>query len=343
MGRAGTRPARVAPVPIRLRNAIQNHETDPDPDPGLDRGALLDEVLASLGTRPRSIPSKYLYDERGSELFEQICELDEYYLTRTEAAILLDNAVEIVACAGPRCMLVEYGSGSSTKTRILLDRADDLAAYVPIDISREILVRSVHALRLRYPRLTVHPVAADYTADHELPALDPPEDRRVVWFPGSTIGNLVPAEAQRFLEHMGRVAGPGGGLLIGVDLHKDTATLEAAYDDAKGLSAEFALNLLDRLNRELGADFERAHFAYRAHYDEREKRIVMALVSRRALRIRIGAHEFELEEGETIRTEYSYKYTLEGFAGCAEAAGMRAERVWTDAAGLFSVHYLVVD
>ena len=300
-------------------------------------------MLASLRTRPRSIPSKYLYDERGSELFEQICELDEYYLARTEAAILLDNAVEIVAYAGPRCMLVEYGSGSSTKTRILLDRADELAAYVPVDISREILVRSVRALRLRYPRLKVHSVAADYTADHALPALDPPEDRRVVWFPGSSIGNLVPTEAQRFLERMGRVAGPGGGLLIGVDLHKDSATLEAAYDDARGLSAEFALNLLDRLNYELDADFERAHFAYRAYYDEREKRIVMELVSERAHRFRVGAHEFELAEGETIRTEYSYKYTLEGFAERAEATGLRVERVWTDAAGLFSIHYLVVD
>ncbi len=300
-------------------------------------------MLTSLRARPRSIPSKYLYDERGSELFEQICELDEYYLTRTEAAILLDNAGEIVACAGPRCMLVEYGSGSSTKTRILLDRADDLAAYVPVDISSEILARSVRALRARYPRLRVHPLAADYTSDHELPALDPPENRRVVWFPGSSIGNLVPTEAQRFLERMGRVARPGGGLLIGVDLHKDTATLEAAYDDAKGVSAEFALNLLDRLNQDLDADFERADFAYRAHYDEREKRIVMELVSRSAVRFHIGAHEFELEEGETIRTEYSYKYTLEGFAECAEAARLRVERVWTDADGLFSVHYLEVD
>lgn len=343
MGRAGTCPARVAPVPIRLRNVIQNREPDPDPDPGLDRGAFLDDVLASLGTSPRSIPSKYLYDERGSELFEQICQLDGYYLTRTEAAILLDHAAEILACAGPRCMLVEYGSGSSAKTRILLDRADDLAAYVPVDISREFLVRSARALRVRYPRLKIHPVAADYTADHELPALDPPEDRRVVWFSGSTIGNLAPAEAQRFLERLGRIAKPGGGLLIGVDLHKDTATLEAAYDEAEGLSAEFALNLLDRLNDELGADFERAHFAYRARYDEGEKCIVMELVAQRALRIRIAGHEFELEEGEPIRTEYSYKYTLGGFAERAEAAGLRVERVWTDASDLFSIHYLVVD
>jgi dimethylhistidine N-methyltransferase len=299
-------------------------------------------VVRSLGSTPRSIPSKYLYDARGSELFEQICELDEYYLTRSEAAILRANASEIVDAAGRDCMLVEYGSGSSTKTRILLDQADDLRAYVPIDIAHEMLLSTARSLRVRYPRLLVKPVVADYTASYELPKLDPPEARRVVWFPGSTLGNLVPDEANAFLEHMRRVAGPGGGLLIGVDLHKDTAILEAAYDDARGVSAEFALNVLDRLNRELGADFERAQYAYRARYEELEQRVVMQIVSERAQRVRIGPHEIEFASGETIRTEYSYKYTLEGFAARAEAAGLRPERVWTDPAGLFSVHYLAV-
>lgn len=299
--------------------------------------------MASLAATPRSIPSKYLYDERGSELFEQICQLDEYYLTRTEAAILRDHAPEIIECVGPRCMLVEYGSGSSTKTRILLDRADTLAAYVPIDISRKMLLRSARALRVRYPRLVVRPLVADFTADYELPKLDPPEDRRVVWFPGSSLGNLVRSQARDFLRHMRRVAGSSGGLLIGVDLHKDTATLEAAYDDPAGVSAEFALNVLDRLNRELGADFAHDGFSYRAHYDEREQRVVMAIVSERAQRVRITEHSFELAAGETIRTEYSYKYTLEGFAECAEAAGLRVQRVWTDPERLFSVHYLAAD
>ncbi len=309
------------------------------PDPPND---FLDDVLVSLAAKPRSVQSKYLYDERGSALFEQICALDEYYLTRTESEILRQNADAIVACLETDCMLIEYGSGSGTKTRILLDQARELAAYVPIDISTGILMRSAEALRVRYPGLKVCPVAADYTGDYELPKLDPRETSRVVWFPGSTIGNFTPEEAHEFLDHVARVAGPGGGLLIGVDLHKDTPTLEAAYDDSAGVSAEFALNLLDRMNRELGADFDRERFGYRARYDETELRIEMSIVSLEAQRVRVGPREFSLAADETIRTEYSYKYTLAGFDERARAAGLRSERVWTDPAALFSVHYLVV-
>ncbi len=303
---------------------------------------FLDDVLRTLGTTPRSIPSKYLYDERGSRLFEQICELDEYYLTRTEAGILRESAGEIAERIGEGCLLIEYGSGGSTKTRILLDRARGLAAYVPLDISREFLLQSAEGLRVRYPGLEVRPVCADYTADYELPKLDPPESRRVVWFPGSTIGNLTPQQAKVFLSHIAHIAGDGGGLLIGVDLHKDTATLEAAYDDAQGISAEFALNLLDRMNRELGADFRRDRFGYHAAYDEREKRMEMAIVSLDAQDVRIGGREFALDAGERIRTEYSYKYSLDGFAELAHGAGLEVEHVWTDAGPLFSVQYLVV-
>ncbi len=303
---------------------------------------FLDDVLRTLGKTPRSVPSKYLYDERGSRLFEQICGLDEYYLTRTEDAILRECADEIAARIGEGCLLIEYGSGSSTKTRILLDRARGLAAYVPIDASRELLLQSVEGLRVRYPGLEVRPVCADYTGDYELPKLDPPESRRVVWFPGSTIGNLTPGEAKVFLSHVARVAGDGGGLLIGVDLHKDTATLEAAYDDPKGISAEFALNLLDRMNRELGADFRRDRFGYHAGYDEREQRIEMTIVSLAAQDVRIGGRTFALEAGERIRTEYSDKYTLDGFAELAHGSGLEVERLWTDAEGLFSVQYFRV-
>ncbi|MBW2280974.1 MAG: L-histidine N(alpha)-methyltransferase [Deltaproteobacteria bacterium] len=303
---------------------------------------FLEDALRTLGTIPRSVPSKYLYDEHGSQLFEQICQLDEYYLTRTEAVILRDCADEVAERMGEGCLLIEYGSGSSTKTRILLDRAPALAAYVPIDISREFLMQSAESLSARYPSLDVRPVCADYTGDYELPKLDPAESRRVVWFPGSTIGNLTPGEATAFLAHVTVVAGHGGGLLIGVDLHKDARTLEAAYDDAQGVSAEFALNLLDRMNRELGADFRREDFGYHAAYDEREKRIEMAIVSRSDQRVRIDGREFALAAGERIRTEYSYKYTLEGFAELARGAGLDVERVWTDSESLFSVQYLVV-
>jgi len=213
---------------------------------------------------------------------------------------------------------------------------------VPIDISRTFLLQSAEALRVRYPALDVRPVCADYMADYELPKLDPPESHCVVWFPGSTIGNLTPAEAKGFLCHVAALVGHGGGLLIGVDLHKDTQTLEAAYDDAQGVSAEFALNVLDRMNRELGADFRRERFGYHAAYDERAQRIEMAIVSLAAQQVRIDGRAFAFEAGERIRTEYSYKYTLDGFAELAHAGGLEVERVWTDAEALFSVQYLVV-
>ena len=241
---------------------------------------------------------------------------------------------------GERCLLVEYGSGSSLKTRVLLDRRSDLAGYVPIDISREHLLDSAQALRQRYPDLEVLPVCADYTAHHDLPEPSAEVARRVVFFPGSTIGNFEPPDARAFLKQIARTCGRGGGLLIGVDLHKDTETLEAAYDDSQGVSAAFALNLLERMNRELGADFELKRFGYAAYYDEVERRVVMAIESLEDQTVRLGSAEIQLDEGEQIRTEHSYKYSLEDFEALSADADLTVERVWTDPDELFSVQFL---
>ena len=241
---------------------------------------------------------------------------------------------------GERCLLIEYGSGSSLKTRVLLDHKRDLAGYVPIDISRGHLLQSAASLRERYPLLAVLPVCADYTGDYQLPAPEGAVGRRVVFFPGSTIGNLEPAEASSFLKHIARICGRGGGILIGVDLHKDARTIELAYDDPGGISAAFALNLLERMNRELGSDFDLKRFGYDSSYDEVEQRVVMAVESLEDQVVRLGGQEIELEEGERIRTEYSYKFTLDGFRKLAAEADLEVERVWTDPQNLFSVQFL---
>jgi len=309
-----------------------------DHEPGLD--LLRREVTAGLSAIPPRIPSKYLYDQRGSELFDQICELDEYYPTRSETEILRERGDEIADLLGPGCMLVEYGSGSSLKTRLLLDRIHYPATYVPVDISREHLLASAASLRRRYPELEVAPVCADYTAPFSLPEAAPESSRRAVLFPGSTIGNLDPDEAARLIRGMAQVTGPGGQLMIGVDLHKDTAVLEAAYDDSAGVSAEFALNVLDRLRRELGAKFDRRRFRYVSRYDTDARRVEMCLESTEDQIVRIGEVALAFSAGARIVTEYSYKYSLEGFAEVAEQAGCRTRQVWTDRAGLYSFHCL---
>ena len=303
---------------------------------------FLEDVLAGLRERPRSVPCKYLYDARGSQLFDRICELDEYYLTRTETRILRENAARIAAELGPGCLLIEYGSGSSHKTTILLDATDAWAGYVPIDISRGQLARSAERLRRRYPGLEVLPVCADYLDDHEIPTPKADSARRIVFFPGSSIGNFERPEAEAFLRHMGSEADRDGGILIGVDLHKDTATIEAAYDDAQGVSAAFALNLLERMNRELGADFELERFGYDAFYDEAKHRVVMSIQSLQEQTVRLAGCQIELAEGERIRTEYAYKYTLDDFAELAGASGLRVEQTWTDPRELFSVQLLAL-
>lgn len=317
-----------------------------DPDaPDLD--AFRHDVLRGLASSPRCIPSKYFYDERGSRLFDEITRTEEYYPTRTEQAIMDAHGSEMAEAIGPRAILIEYGSGSSRKTRTLLDALDPgahpergLVAYVPIDISSDHLLRTAETLRNAYPELLVAPVAADYTSDFELPPLPPA--RRVVYFPGSTIGNFSRGQATAFLFHAAETARPGGGLLIGIDLVKDRATLEAAYDDAAGVTARFNLNLLHRINRELGGTFDPDGFRHLAEWNEDERRIETYLVSLRAQTAEVAGVAFRFAEGERIHTENSHKYTVEGFAGEAAEAGFTLRRAWTDPRDWFAVLYFEV-
>ena len=304
-----------------------------------DSGEFLADAVAGLSAFPRTLPCKYFYDETGSQLFDGICELDEYYLTRTETSILEEHGSTMTERIGPGAALIEYGSGSSVKTCLLLDRLRLPAAYVPIDISREHLLTTVVGLRERYPDLRILPVVADYTADFDLPPAMP-EARRTAFFPGSTLGNFAPPEARAFLRRIARRVRPGGGLLIGVDLKKDPAELEAAYNDASGVTREFNLNLLARMNRELDADFDLAAFEHRAIWNEEAGRVEMHLESRRDQRVRLGEQVFRFAKGETIWTESSYKFTVEGFARLASEAGFDVLSVWTDPAHRFSVQYL---
>lgn len=309
--------------------------------PAAASGAFLRDALEGLAREPKLLPCKYFYDARGSQLFDQICDLEEYYPTRCEAEVLRRNAAEMAGLFGPRCVLIEYGSGSSRKTRLLLDRLSDAAAYVPVDISAEHLLLSARGLARRYPGLVIRPVAADFTGPFTLPPL-PAAARRVVFFSGSTVGNFHPAEAVGLLAHIARLVGPGGGLLIGVDLKKDTETLERAYNDARGVTAAFNLNILARMNRELGADFAMERFRHRAIYDATAGRIEMHLVSLEDQVVRLADQTIRFKAGETICTEYSYKYGLDDFRALVARVGFGVERVWTDDDRLYSVQYLSV-
>jgi dimethylhistidine N-methyltransferase len=307
---------------------------------GPDTHRFRADVMHGLARPAKELPCKYFYDERGSRLFEQICELDEYYLTRTELAIMRQFAGAMAARLGPRCLLVEFGSGSSTKTRLLLDQLEKPAAYVPVDISGAHLERSARILAAEYPGLPVLPMHADFTAPLTLPQDLSPGARRVVYFPGSTIGNFTPAEAQALLGRARALCGLGGGLLIGVDLKKDRQTLEAAYNDARGVTREFNLNLLRRINRELAGDFRLDRFRHHAFYNAEAGRIEMHLVSTGRQAVRIGPARIAFAAEENVRTEYSYKYDVEGFGTLAASAGWTVEQVWTDERRLFGVLYL---
>jgi dimethylhistidine N-methyltransferase len=302
---------------------------------------FLEEVTEGLSRPRKALPPKYFYDERGAQLFEAICELPEYYLTRAELAIMAEHAGEMAGRLGEGCAVVEYGSGSGRKTRLLLAALSPVA-YVPVDISRSQLQVTAREIAAEFPGLSVTAVCADYSRALQLPPLAGAPRRRVVYFPGSTVGNLTPAEAARFLANARRLAGPGGGMLVGVDLKKDAARLNAAYNDARGVTAEFNLNLLRRINRELGADFDLAAFRHHAFYNEAEGRIEMHLVSLAEQRVRVGRARFAFRDGESIHTESSYKYTAEEFGELARGAGFRPERHWTDAGLEFAVHYLAV-
>jgi dimethylhistidine N-methyltransferase len=286
------------------------------------------------------LPCKYFYDATGSELFERITTLDEYYPTRTELALMKRHAPEMAALLGRRCLLIEYGSGSSTKTRLLLDHLIEPAGYAPIDVSCEHLHRSAQELSAEYPDIEMLPLCADFTRPLDAPTPRKPAARRVVYFPGSTIGNLTPDEAIALLRRTAQLCGPGGGLLLGADLRKDPRILEAAYNDSQGVTAAFNRNILVRINRELGGDFVVEQFAHRAFYNAAQGRVEMHLVSLRDQTVHIGKAEFFFAAGESIRTEYSHKYSLIGLRVLAEAAGFTVARVWTDELQYFSVLYL---
>jgi len=305
--------------------------------------SFCEAVLDGLRTPQKKIPSKFLYDDRGSKLFDRICEQEEYYPTRTEMSIMRAHADEMAEKIGPRARLVEYGSGSSRKIRILLDHLEDPAVYVPIDISGEHLVEAAEALSADYPNLPVQPLCADYTSAVDLPPPPAPVARTVGYYPGSTIGNFQPEDAREFLTRVADTVGPDGGLLIGVDLQKDVDVLEAAYNDAAGVTAAFNKNLLRRMNRELDATFDPDQFEHLSVWNEGKGCIESFLRSRKAQTVTVAGHSFSFEEGETIHTEYSYKYTLDGFAALAASADFSIETVWTDDRSYFSVQYCVVD
>lgn len=304
--------------------------------------AFLGEVLDGLARQPKRLSCKYFYDDRGSRLFEEICGLKEYYLTRTELAIMRSHGREMAAEVGPESMLVEYGSGSGVKIRILLDHLADPVAYAPVDISREALLWSAERLSLAYPTVEILPVCADFVGDFQLPSPQRTPARTVVYFPGSTIGNFQPAAAREMLSRIARQCGEGGGLLIGADLRKDPAVLEAAYNDRRGVTAEFNLNLLHRINNELGGDFDLDGFEHRAVYNPEEGRVEISLVSRERQAVTIEDEVFRFEPGEPIRTEYSYKYSVDGFAAMAAEAGLTLRRTWTDDGSRVAVFYFVV-
>ncbi len=302
---------------------------------------LLEDVLAGLALPKKSIPPKYFYDEQGCRLFEAICELPEYYLTRTETAILRGNIAEIAQFIGPEAQLIEFGCGVQAKTRILI-QALQTQLYVPIDIAIDTLRTSSNELARRFPFLNIVGICADHTRPLALPEfVGVPIRKKAVFFPGSTIGNFTPNEALAFLRQARKMAGAGGVLLVGVDLKKDKATLDAAYADAKGATAQFNLNLLRRINRELAADFQLNRFRHKAFYDPVLGRIEMHLESLYSQFVHVAGRRFDFAPGETIHTEISCKYSITEFQELGKRAGFTPEKVWTDPEQLFSVHGMV--
>lgn len=308
-----------------------------------DLATFRDDVMNGLSRKQKQIPCKYFYDERGSQLFDAICELEDYYLTRSELAIMERFAPEMGERIGPGAMLVEYGSGSGTKTRILLDHLPKPAAYVPVDISREHLYRSAGRIAADHPGIEVLPACADFTQSFALPIASRAPSHAAVYFPGSTIGNFTPEGARRLLRQIAMLCGLGGGLLIGIDLRKDKSVIEAAYNDSKGVTAAFNLNLLRRINRELDGDFDLATFHHEAEYCPADGRIEMKLISQSDQTVTIDDEPFAFESGEPILTEYSHKYSIDGFAALAREAGLSLRKSWSDEQDNFAVLHLVVE
>ena len=300
-----------------------------------------DEVLRGLRKSPKELPTKYLYDERGSDLYEQICTLDEYYIPRTELAIMENNIDEMVSLLGPNATLIEYGCGSCNKTHILLDNMVDIAAYIPIDISHEQLQRVAAELEENYPGLEILPVCADYTGSFQIPSPKERGDRIIVYFPGSSIGNFDPVTAKVLLSKIAATCGTGGALLIGTDLKKDLDILYRAYNDRDGITAAFNTNVLERINRELQGNFQLKDFEHRAFYNSDASRVEMHLVSMKDQTVHLDNTSIAFMKGETIWTESSYKYDMDSFQRLAAEAGFSVERAWTDEKKWFSVQYLV--
>lgn len=298
-------------------------------------------VLEGLSRPQKTIPSKYFYDAAGSRLFQEITELDEYYPTRTELALLEGAADELARLVGPRARLIEFGAGSLHKMRVLLGAMQIPEAFVPVDISQEHLVESATALAGEFPDVEIHPVVADFTQQMDPSLLGgTPGSRRIAFFPGSTIGNFGPADAEAFVGRVARLVGSGGGFLVGVDLKKDLKVLQDAYNDSRGVTAAFNKNLLVRINRELGGNFDPDRFWHHARYNGDEGRVEMHLVSRGAQTVAVGDEVIRFQDGETIHTENSYKYSVDEFLDLARRAGFHPVRTWTDEADLFSIHFL---
>ncbi|MFB3063541.1 MAG: L-histidine N(alpha)-methyltransferase [Gammaproteobacteria bacterium] len=303
-------------------------------------GDITQEVLAGLAQPQKRLSPKWFYDEEGSRLFDRITKLPEYYPTRTELGILNTHIAEMADMIGSRAAIVEFGAGSSVKIRILLDNLETPAAFIPVDISGEHLLDAARQLAMDYPDLEILPVCADFTQPFDLPVPAAAVNRNLMFFPGSTIGNFNLKQARQLLKVIAIEAGAGGGLLIGVDLKKDRATLESAYNDEDGVTASFNLNLLVRLNREIGVDFDLGQFTHRAIYNEDKGRIEMHLVSEKTQSVTIAGRRIDFVAGEYILTECSHKYELQEFADLAGEAGFDVRKVWTDPGRMFSVQYL---
>lgn len=305
------------------------------------QGSFLEAVIQGLSRADRAIPCRFLYDGPGSRLFDAITRLPEYYPTRTEIGILKAHAADIARHAGRGAELIELGSGSSEKVGVLLDALDDPAAYVPIDISRDHLLAAARRIAATRPRLEVHAICADFDEEFALPRIRA-GGRRMAFYPGSTIGNFTPGRARAFLAAWGRRLGRGARFLIGVDLQKSPETLNAAYNDSRGVTARFSLNLLARANRELGADFDLSAFRHEARYLEDEGRVAIHLASLRDQTATVAGRRFRFQAGERIHVEDSWKYSIPGFQSLAAEAGYRSLACWTDPGRLFSVHLLEV-
>ena len=325
-----------ARLDTRSKTMASTDIVDYEPDIGDFRQGLVD----GLKKEPKDIPAKFLYDERGSELFEQICDTDDYYPTRTEIAIMETCLDEVSELIGARARIVEFGAGSGRKTRMFLDALDTPAAYLPIEISKAALRGCAERMRKAFPQLEILPICADYTEPVELPEPSASFGRTVGYYPGSTLGNFEPDEAAAFLRRIRDLCGDDGGLVIGVDLVKDRETLEAAYDDSEGVTEAFTMNILDRANREADADFDRNGFEFEAEWQPDEQRVQLRLVSQRAQTVHIGETTVDFDAGEHVVTEHSYKFRLDQFAELARETVFTPVEAWTDDEERFSLWYL---